>query len=158
MVEEMILRLSTRLALSLLFLSSAFAATIGPAKGALVIVGGGKLTPEIIDRFIQLAGGVDSPMVFVPTAEEGTPRMTAAAIFLTKAGVKHVTILHTRDAKVANTEAFVTPLLTARAVWFEGGRQWRLVDAYLNTRFEKECRRLLDRGGVIGGSSAGATI
>ena len=151
-------RPSIRLAFFLLFLSSAFAATVGPANGALVIVGGGKLTPQIIDRFIQLAGGVDSPMVFVPTAEEGTPKITAAGTFLTKAGVKHVTILHTRDPKAANTEAFVTPLLTARAVWFEGGRQWRLVDAYLNTRFEKECRRLLERGGVVGGSSAGATI
>ena len=46
----------------------------------------------------------------------------------------------------------------ARAVWIGGGRQWRLVDAYLNTRTLVEMRALLDRGGVIGGSSAGASI
>ncbi len=151
-------KLPRRLALIPLFLSCALAAPIGPAHGALVIVGGGKLGPEIVQRFIQLAGGVDAPMVFIPTAEDGTPKITAEQTFLYKAGVKHVTILHTRDPKVANTEAFVAPLLTARAVWFEGGRQWRLVDAYLNTRVEMECKRLLERGGVIGGSSAGATI
>ncbi|MFM7110356.1 MAG: cyanophycinase, partial [Planctomycetota bacterium] len=38
------------------------------------------------------------------------------------------------------------------------GRQWRFVDAYEGTRFEASLRALLDRGGVIGGSSAGATI
>jgi cyanophycinase len=52
----------------------------------------------------------------------------------------------------------VAPLRTARGVWFEGGRQWRLVDAYLGTRTERELFALLARGGVIGGSSAGATI
>ncbi len=67
-------------------------------------------------------------------------------------------MLHTRDPKVADTEAFVAPLRTATGVWFGGGRQWRLADSYLNTRTQKELFALLDRGGVIGGSSAGATI
>ena len=43
-------------------------------------------------------------------------------------------------------------------MWFPGGRQWRLVDAYADTRTERELHALLARGGVIGGSSAGATI
>ena len=46
----------------------------------------------------------------------------------------------------------------ARGVFLGGGRQWRLADAYLNTRTHRELAALLDRGGVIGGSSAGATI
>ena len=136
----------------------ACAASVGPSQGFLVIVGGGQVGPQITNRIIELAGGPDSPMVYIPTAEEGDPKTTPESTFLFKAGVKHVTVLHTRDPKVADTEAFVEPLLTARAVWFEGGRQWRLADAYLNTRTEKELVRLLDRGGVIGGSSAGATI
>ncbi len=139
-------------------LGTAFAASIGPSRGWLVIVGGGQLGPEIVQRFIDLAGGKDAPMVFIPTAEDGTPKVTAETTFLARAGVKHVTILHTRDRKEADSEAFVAPLKTARAAWFEGGRQWRLVDSYLNTRTEKELFRLLERGGVIGGSSAGATI
>ena len=134
------------------------AASIGPSRGHLVIVGGGQLTPDIVGRFIELGGGKDAPMVFVPTAEDGEPRITASNTFLARAGVKNVTILHTRDRQVADSEAFVEPLKTARAVWFEGGRQWRLADAYLKTRTEKELFRVLARGGVIGGSSAGATI
>jgi cyanophycinase len=52
----------------------------------------------------------------------------------------------------------VKPIAAARGVFFTGGRQWRLADAYLNTRTQRELQQLLDRGGVIGGSSAGATI
>jgi cyanophycinase len=72
--------------------------------------------------------------------------------------VKHVTVLHTRDRKIANSEKFVEPLRHASGVWFEGGRQWRLADAYLGTRVEREVKSLLARGGVVGGASAGATI
>ena len=43
-------------------------------------------------------------------------------------------------------------------VWFDGGRQWNCVDSYMGTRALEEFRHVLDRGGVIAGSSAGATI
>ena len=59
---------------------------------------------------------------------------------------------------MANSDAFVEPLRRARGVWFSGGRQWRLADSYLGTKTHEELRALLDRGGVIGGTSAGATI
>jgi cyanophycinase len=52
----------------------------------------------------------------------------------------------------------VEPLQRARGVWFPGGRQWRLADAYLGTRVHHELTQVLARGGVVGGSSAGATI
>ncbi|MCA9081561.1 MAG: cyanophycinase, partial [Planctomycetaceae bacterium] len=64
----------------------------------------------------------------------------------------------TYDRDEAETEEFVAPLKDATAVWFGGGRQWRLADSYLNTRTHRELGALLARGGVIGGSSAGATI
>jgi len=79
--------------------------------------------------------------------------------FLSLCGQKNnVTVLHTNDRNVANTEAFVKPLLDAKLVWFSGGRQWRLVDAYKNTLTEKMLSKVLEKGGTIGGSSAGATI
>jgi cyanophycinase len=152
----------TRTSLAVCLLASAGfagAASVGPEHGTLVIVGGGQLPPAIVDRFIALAGGKDAPMVFIPTAEGlETPRATVENNWLTKAGCTHVVMLHTMDPKVADTEAFVKPLLDAKAVWFEGGRQWHLVDSYLHTRTEREIRNVLERGGVVGGSSAGATI
>jgi cyanophycinase len=139
--------------------ATAAMATIGPSKGALVIVGGGGMTPEIWQRFIALAGGGDAKMVVIPTAdEEVNISEDRTAEKLESLGVKRVAILHTRDPKEADTEKFVEPLKTATAVWLGGGRQWRFADAYLNTRTQKELFAVLDRGGVIGGSSAGATI
>lgn len=146
------------LLLGLLPVAIAAAAAMGPSKGNLVIVGGGLVGPEIVDRFIALAGGKDAEFVWIPTAADGDPKVDPATTFLAKAGVKHITVLHTRDRSVADTEDFVRPLRTARGVWFVGGRQWRLADSYLNTRTHRELFALLDRGGVIGGSSAGATI
>jgi cyanophycinase len=73
-------------------------------------------------------------------------------------GVTNITVLHATDRKVADSEAFVKPITTAKAVWFVGGRQWRLVDSYLHTRTQREVERVLERGGVVGGSSAGASI
>lgn len=132
----------------------------GPDTGALIIVGGGKVGPEILDRFFALAGGKDAPIVVIPTAA-GDPSygpQTAGVKVLTDAGATHVTVLHTADRKEADSEAFTRPIAEARAVWIPGGRQWRLVDSYSGTRTETEIKKLLARGGVVGGSSAGASI
>jgi cyanophycinase len=75
-----------------------------------------------------------------------------------RAGATDVHLLHTRDRDVANSDEFVVVLRDAKAVWFGGGRQWRLTDAYLGTKTEAAIHDVLKRGGVIGGSSAGATI
>ena len=72
--------------------------------------------------------------------------------------MSNVTVVHTHDRTEADTEAFVQPIRDADAVWFTGGRQWRIADAYLGTLTETEFRNVLRRGGVIGGSSAGASI
>ena len=139
----------------------------GPPKGTLVIVGGGNTDGTgIVERFIQLAGGSNAKIVVVPTAggnrnPDGSARPykeeEVIASWL-KRGVKNVTMLHTHDPKAADTEDFVKHLREATGVWFNGGRQWNIVDSYANTRTLKEFHKVLERGGVIGGSSAGATI
>jgi cyanophycinase len=132
----------------------------GPARGALVISGGAERTPHIIKRFIELAGGPDAPILVVPTsgdADEYDEFYPGLEEFR-EAGAKNLAVLHTRDRAVADSEAFVKPLRTARGVWFMGGSHWRHADAYLNTKVHKELFALLDRGGVVGGGSAGGHI
>jgi cyanophycinase len=140
------------LLLSLLFISLVHAEAVGPAKGTLIVVGGGAVGPEIRGRFLELAGGEDAPIVVIPTASELENFPQDRRLF------KNVVLLHTRSRDVANSAEFVAPLKRARAVWISGGRQWRLVDAYLGTRTQREILAVLERGGVIAGSSAGATI
>mgnify|MGYP001185223269 CR=1 FL=1 len=138
--------------------------TEGPDRGTLVIVGGGgKQAAAIFRKFVALAGGPEARIVIVPTALSSDPQYdyqnpSVARFAKTTMMLKHVTVLHTHDRKKADTRAFVAPIRAADAVWFTGGRQWRIADSYLGTRSEKEFHRLLKRGGVIGGSSAGASI
>ncbi|MBS7563803.1 cyanophycinase [Mucilaginibacter sp. Bleaf8] len=137
------------------------ASVTGPEKGSLVIVGGGNIGPEIWSRFVELAGGPNAKIIYVPTAGEDSTIAKNDSRTIAKLkdlGVKSIIVLHTRDSKVANTEAFVKPIREATGVWFEGGRQWKIADSFLNTLAHQEFRALLDRGGVIGGTSAGATI
>ena len=144
----------------------AIAPEYGPPNGTLVIVGGGGTDGTgIMEKFIELAGGVDKKFIIVPTADgnmqDGKPREYKEEQVIAgwlKRGVKNVKMLHTHDPKVANTEAFVKDLKDANAVWFNGGRQWNIVDSYAGTLTYKEFHKVLERGGVIGGSSAGATI
>jgi cyanophycinase len=139
----------------------------GPAQGTLVIVGGGSMDGTgIVEKFIELAGGKEANFVIVPTAggnktSNGELRVYKEEDVIDtwlKRGLTHVKMLHTHDPKVADTEAFARVLRDANAVWFNGGRQWNIVDSYANTLTYREFHKVLERGGVIGGSSAGATI
>ncbi len=67
-------------------------------------------------------------------------------------------MLHTLDREKVNSPEFFEPLKKAVGIWFSGGRQWRHADSYLGTKTHGAFFDLLDRGGVIAGSSAGATI
>jgi cyanophycinase len=132
----------------------------GPQNGTLFIAGGGPLDADLLARFVQLAGGADARIVIIPTAgTEDTFSDTWPGLrIFESAGAGSVTVLHTRDRGVADSDAFVEPLRSATAVWLPGGRQWRLTDVYLGTRTQRELLALLDRGGVVGGTSAGASV
>jgi cyanophycinase len=133
---------------------------VGPANGTLVVAGGGSLGPEIWERFVELGGGPDSRIVVIPTAgtDDSYPDDWSGLQGLQRAGAGQILLLHTRDRTEANSEAFAEAIRGATGVWFPGGRQFRLVDAYLNTRVHEELFALLERGGVIGGTSAGASV
>jgi cyanophycinase len=133
---------------------------VGPEKGHLVIVGGNLQNQSIYERIISLAGGPNASIVVIPTAG-GDPSYNqnfTTAVAFRKYGATNVTVLHTYDPAVANTDAFIAPLLSAKGIFFGGGRQYRLVDTYAGTKTEAAFQGVLDRGGVISGSSAGASI
>ena len=127
--------------------------------GALLIVGGGKMPKGLVPRFIELAGGPDSPIVVIPCSDQEVVEKEGFMVALVKAGATKVKLLHTKDRGRANTnDEFLAPLKAARGIWFGGGRQWSLVDSYQHTTAHKLMHDVLARGGVIGGSSAGASI
>jgi cyanophycinase len=133
----------------------------GPAKGYLLITGGATQPPDF-KRFVEMAGGKNARIVVIPTASVTKPmeQDVLQATFCKDFKPYDVpcVVIHTTDRKVADSAEFVAPITNATGVWLEGGRHWRLTDAYLGTRTLKEIFKLLDRGGSVGGGSAGATV
>lgn len=138
------------------------AQTTGPKKGHLIIAGGALKDTAVFNKFIDLAGGKGkASIVVIPTAGGYNVDDAAKSRLIEQwkgRGAAEVTVLHTTDPKTADAETFAAAIDQAGGVYFPGGRQWRLADAYLNTLVQQKLFDLLDRDGVIGGSSAGATI
>lgn len=131
-----------------------------PVPGALVICGGGPTPPAVRDRFVQLAGGREAKIVVIPTASTlaDTDAVQSKLDFWREQPVASVELLHTLSRETADDPEFVKPLRDATGVWFSGGYQWRITDAYLGTAVEKLVHGVLKRGGVVGGTSAGAAV
>ncbi len=127
--------------------------------GSLFIAGGGSLPAKALQSFVELAGGENAKIVYIPCEESKNilqePSMVGA---LRNAGAGQVEWLHTKDRSLADDAKFIAKLETATGVWFGGGRQWNLVDSYQNTEAHRLMHLVLECGGAIGGSSAGASI
>jgi cyanophycinase len=128
-------------------------------KGTLIIVGGGGTPKGMNQRFVELAGGKEAKIVILPIANPGAnnEKVGLAEIFR-KLGAKKVTALSATQRDEVESKEFLDTLREATGVWFGGGRQWRFVDAYEGTKAAPLFHDVLKRGGVIGGSSAGASI
>lgn len=131
---------------------------VGPARGTLVVVGGGSIGPDVRKAFIDAAGGPDALILNVPNAGGGDSVSPNTGQAWRDAGARNVVVLFTRDRKVADSDSFTAIIKKAGGVWFDGGRQFHLVQDYGGTKTEKEFMAVLERGGVVGGSSAGASI
>jgi len=135
-----------------------------PDGGWLLLEGGGKLAgTDIAKRFVALAGGPGRNYVVISTAISDS-QFTAARLARCAErsaqilGVAHVTCLDARDRGEANSAGFNEVVRTANGVWIYGGDEERLVDRYVGTAVVPSLRAVLDRGGVLGGTSAGAMI
>ena len=132
----------------------------GPEKGSLVIIGGGKVTDAIWDRFLSLAGGKNARIVVITNASapDDSSYLRTISYLAGRLGGDRVSRLHLNTIDEANDESNLQELRAATGVYITGGRQWRIAEVYLNTKVHRELFALLARGGVIGGSSAGASI
>ncbi len=132
-----------------------------PLPGPLVVVGGGKMPDDVRKAFFDLAGGEKAKIVVVPTASEAADDAAKADGFLGEWKMLNptsVALLHTRDRKTADDPAFSKSLADATGLWFSGGDQAKIAAAYRGTAAAKAFHALHARGGVVGGTSAGAAI
>ena len=131
-------------------------------SGTMILQGGSGVNETTFKRFIAAAGGKDAPIVCIPSAADfsgGRELRSYSANQLRELGCSNVTILHTADPHVADqNERFLSPLRKAKGIWIDGGRTYRVMDAFENTRAQQLMKEVLNRGGVVGGSSAGCQV
>jgi cyanophycinase len=150
----------------------------GPRDGVLILSGAGEPlgNREVLRRFGALAGGPDAEVIYIPSAASSIRTPSGFVADLPESGeiapsvelleqelarilgVRRVRILHTRSRRTSDSEQFVKPLETARAVWIGYGNAGRLMELIGGTRLQRELEGVLTRGGVIGGNSAGAIV
>ena len=132
----------------------------GPAAGRLLIIGGGEVPDEVWDCLVESAGGPGAHIVVITnaTGPAGAYKGPAYEALGARLPQGRVTTLHLEDIDQANDPALIAPLQEADGIFFTGGRQWRIAEVYLNTHAHAAMNALLDRGGVIAGTSAGASI
>src|SRR5437762_11548795 len=102
---------STRPAFALLALMFALGAPIGaqegPKHGTLVISGGAEKPGIILERFIQLAGGPDAPIIVVPTSgnADNYDQSYSGLQRFRDAGARNLFVLHTRSRELFRAAA-----------------------------------------------------
>jgi cyanophycinase len=129
-------------------------------KGKLIIIGGGSIPDSLFSFFANYMGGKDQPIVYIPTAttDEEYIQKGEHLIKFTSRGFTNLSTIHTRNKKEADDPKNLALMRNAKGLYFGGGDQQLIADAYAGTKLYDEFIALLNRGGVIMGTSAGATI
>ncbi len=83
-------------------LSSLLCQELGPANGALLIVGGAMKDPANLQRFIQSAGGRDAPIVVIRTvgAQKDYYGYGSGLQIIQEAGLTRLSVLHTTEPQL----------------------------------------------------------
>ena len=130
------------------------------AHGSILMCGGGKLPDSILDRFCELSNSKNSTLVLIPSASprsDGGDYSPWLELWKSR-GWQEVVVVHAQDNRAAKDPKFGEKIDQAQAVWITGGDQSRLAERFNGTVLIERFNALLRRGGVLGGTSAGAAI
>ncbi|MDF3040781.1 MAG: cphB [Thermomicrobiales bacterium] len=132
------------------------------SQGPVMPIGGAEETEpggEVLERFVDLAGGKNARIAIIPTASDDPQRSGEGyAKLFRELGAKKADWLRVEQRTDANAEEALALLREATGIYITGGDQARLVRLLVGT-LVMECIRLRNADGVIvAGTSAGASI
>jgi cyanophycinase len=129
--------------------------------GTLFILGGMATRQVMYDEFFRIAGGPRARVIHIPSATrtyEEIPDKRDYYNEFYEQNPESFEFLHTYDRAVAQALAFAEPIDRASGVWFGGGDQNLLAELFLGTEVVPAIHRVLERGGIVSGTSSGAAI
>jgi cyanophycinase len=126
------------------------------SKGHLVIVGG-EQTKEIIEKFVELAGGENARIIVIPNAGSNPIYWSEVQVKeFRELGAKSDYLLFNRET--ADADSNIKKIDWANAVFFLGGDQSVLSKDMIGTNLLQKVFNINNKGGVVGGTSAGAAV
>ncbi len=138
------------------------ARTMKARRPTLFVIGGAEDrvgATTVLRRFVRLAGGRHSRIVVVPTASTLQEEVAAAYTeVFTRLGCPEVAIVNPASRRESADPALVAAVDGATGLFMSGGSQLKLSQYLPGTPLGEAIHRAHDRGAVIGGTSAGASI
>lgn len=127
-----------------------------PARGHLILNGGGDKPRDVMSKFVELAGGPSASILIVPTAsEESDTGDYYRKLLHDDFACTNVTPLKLRDRRDSASDTTVKLVNGAGGIWFAGGDQRRIISALRETPVGTAVADAYRRGAVLGGTSAG---
>lgn len=135
---------------------------IEKAKGRLVIIGGAEDKQGdciVLRRLVDISGKNDSKIIIVTAATEYPNELGKKYANIFKSiGAKHVETIDILHRKDANDIKNIDRIKDASCVFFTGGDQLRITSIIGGTLIQDELQILYEKGVVIAGTSAGASV
>jgi cyanophycinase len=122
-------------------------------QGAVVAVGGGGTTDEIVSRTLALAGGKSAVVAVLPQSSAVANAGDSSVKMWLDAGAKSAQKVSFEDRAAARAA-----LEAATLIWMPGGDQNRFMKAIEGTGLAEVIVARYRAGAVVGGTSAGAAV
>jgi cyanophycinase len=133
----------------------------GGKRGWIIPIGGAEdkeNSPQILNRFVRLAGGDRADIAIIPTASMSRGTGTRYERLFTDMGAQRVTSLDFDTRRDAEEPGRLERLGQASGVFFTGGNQLRLSTLIGGTSVAKAVRQMNAVGIPVAGTSAGAAF
>ena len=133
----------------------------GGERGWIIPIGGAEEkenSPQILQRFVQLAGGEHADIVVLPTASQLRNTGPRYERIFGELGAQRVSAIDFDTRRDAEEPSRIERLQRATGVFFTGGNQLRLSTLIGGTAIAKTVRQLNAAGVPVAGTSAGAAF
>ena len=135
--------------------------TEGKQRGWIIPIGGAEEkenSPQILHRFVRLAGGSNANIAIIPTASMSRTTGARYERIFSDMGAQRVTSLDFDTRRDAEEPGRLERLRQASGLFFTGGNQLRLSTLIGGTSVAKAVRQMNAVGVPVAGTSAGAAF
>jgi cyanophycinase len=133
----------------------------GKERGWIIPIGGAEEkdnAPQILKRFVQVAGGDSADIVVIPTASQMRSTGPRYERIFAELGAARATALDFDTRRDCDEPSRVERLQRATGIFFTGGNQLRLSTLLGGTAIAKTVRQMNAAGVPVAGTSAGAAF